>query len=79
MSKVCCICGKPYYNYGNNPDGAAWLNKDDEIIVRDFAEGDKCCNKCDRDFVTPGRIFRYYAKYSVSGKKYLNHLDSETK
>lgn len=41
---VCCICGKPYHNHGNN--------------ARPFMDG-RCCNECDTKYVLPYRISHY--------------------
>ena len=37
---VCCICGKPYHNYGNN--------------AKPFRDG-HCCNDCNQKYVLPAR------------------------
>lgn len=42
MKKICCICGKEFEEFGNNP----WPVKD---------EG-QCCNKCNRTKVIPTRF-----------------------
>lgn len=37
--KVCCICGKTFYGYGNNP----WpLNKDEDA---------RCCDECNNKVI----------------------------
>lgn len=41
MTQRCCICGKEFYGYGNNP----------EPIKK---EG-RCCDDCDSNIVTPAR------------------------
>ena len=38
---VCCICGKPYHDYGAN--------------AMPLVDG-RCCKECDRRFVIPSRI-----------------------
>ena len=40
--KICCICGKPFKEWGNNP----WPVKQ---------EG-QCCNECNRNVVLPARV-----------------------
>lgn len=40
---ICCICGKPFVGFGNNP--APY-------------EGDRCCDDCDNRIVIPERIRR---------------------
>ena len=39
---VCCICGKPYDNYGNN--------------AKPFRDG-RCCDECDTKVVIPYREY----------------------
>lgn len=44
---VCCICGKEFEGYGNNP----------YPIGHDvYSEEDRCCDKCNLDYVIPARI-----------------------
>lgn len=45
---VCCICGKKFYGYGNNPEP---VKKDGE-----------CCEMCNLGFVIPARIAKVYKK-----------------
>lgn len=40
--KTCCICGRSFTGWGNNP----WPVKDDG----------ECCDKCNLDKVIPARI-----------------------
>lgn len=40
--KVCCICGKEFTGWGNNP----WPIK----------QSGECCNECNMDKVVPARI-----------------------
>lgn len=40
----CCLCGKPFYGYGNNP---APLTNDVRM---------RCCDECDRKYVIPERM-----------------------
>ncbi len=44
--QVCCICGKEFEGYGNNPDPVK-------------LEG-KCCDKCNEEVVIPERIKRIF-------------------
>lgn len=41
---ICCICGKSYRNFGNNPDPVK-------------LEG-RCCDECNRNKVLPKRMLR---------------------
>lgn len=40
----CCICGKEFEGYGNNP----WPFCDDEDA--------RCCDDCNRDTIIPARL-----------------------
>ncbi len=40
--KVCCICGKRFYGYGNNPEP----EKSDGY----------CCDECNSKYVIPARL-----------------------
>lgn len=46
---ICCICGKEYEGYGNNPYPVGW-----DV----FSEEDRCCNECNMKYVIPARIAR---------------------
>lgn len=52
--KVCCICGKEFTGYGNNPSP---LKDKDE---KDYPEGSVCCKECDIELVTPAKIDRFF-------------------
>lgn len=54
---VCCICGKTFTGYGNNPEGAVWKNEKGEIIKPTFGSNDRCCDDCNSKYVIPGRIY----------------------
>lgn len=41
-SKICCLCGKPYTGYGNNPDP--------------IKKSGRCCDNCNNNKVIPARI-----------------------
>lgn len=40
--QVCCICGKEYEGYGNNP--------------YPYKKSGSCCNQCNHDYVIPSRM-----------------------
>ena len=42
MEKICCICGKKFIGYGNNPEPVK-------------SEG-RCCDNCNFSQVIPARI-----------------------
>lgn len=42
--KICCICGKPFKEWGNNP----WPIKEEGT----------CCNACNQTRVIPARIHK---------------------
>ena len=50
--KHCCICGKIFTSWGNNPWGA--LDKNGEY--RRFKDTDLCCDDCNSKYVIPGRL-----------------------
>lgn len=52
----CCICGKKINGYGNNPCGTLKLNNKP---VR-WKKTDRCCDKCNIEFVIPERVQRYF-------------------
>lgn len=45
---TCCICGKEFEGYGNNPE-----------LVKPFDEG-VCCDECNNDVVIPKRLEDLY-------------------
>jgi len=47
---ICCICGKKFFGWGNNP----------YPVVED--ENALCCDDCDMEYVVPARIAEFYAK-----------------
>ena len=42
--KVCCICGKKFYGWGNDP----WPVNEDKDAT--------CCDECDRSVVLEARL-----------------------
>jgi len=57
----CCICGKEFKGFGNNPNGA--LDLYDRPI--DFKFKDRCCDQCNQDTVVPGRIKTWLKRNSL--------------
>ncbi len=53
--KVCCICGKKFTGYGNNPEGAVKV-VNNELNILEFKENDRCCDNCNFFYVIPGRL-----------------------
>lgn len=47
----CCICGYVFEGFGNNP----WPFR--------CGEDDRCCDKCNYEFVIPARIKRMTEKH----------------
>lgn len=47
---VCCICGKEFTGYGNNPY---------PVVMDDYA---RCCDECNNDVVIPTRILALFMK-----------------
>ena len=50
-TKICCICGKPFVGYGNNP-----------YPVTDKG---RCCDYCNETVVVPRRITDWVINKSV--------------
>lgn len=50
MSKICCICGKEYTGWGNNP------------YPVDKREDARCCDVCNDTQVIPARLVELYLK-----------------
>ena len=48
---ICCICGKEYEGYGNNPEP-----------IKDFSSG-SCCDDCNTNLVIPARMGRVFRKH----------------
>lgn len=48
--KVCCICGKEFVGWGNNP----WPIVDEEDA--------RCCDNCNTMYVVPARIKAFIQK-----------------
>ena len=42
----CCICGRKFIGYGNNPRPVKWKGR--------------CCDYCDSRYVIPARIELFY-------------------
>jgi hypothetical protein len=55
---TCCLCGGKFHGYGNNPQGAVSRDANDNIVLHEFKEGDRCCDECDGLYVIPGRMYR---------------------
>lgn len=55
---ICCICGKLFKGFGNNPAGAAWKTPSGNIELPKFGPEDRCCDECDGTFVISGRLYR---------------------
>jgi hypothetical protein len=49
MKKTCCICGKEFEGYGNNPAPVM----DDGV----------CCDACNMNKVIPTRMEKYFKEY----------------
>lgn len=46
MKRTCCICGKEFYGYGNNP----------EPYMTTRTTNEKCCDECNERYVIPARL-----------------------
>ena len=62
---TCCICGRRYQLYGNNPDP----------LVKD--EGKRCCHRCDILYVTQARAMAAEGKtFTLEDAKKLEAMNS---
>ena len=52
--KTCCICGKTFEGWGNNPDPIT--DKDGNL----FPESARCCDECNNEYVIPARLIEIY-------------------
>jgi len=52
--KICCICGKPFTGWGNNPDPVTDENGNL------YPEDARCCDECNSEIVIPTRILEIY-------------------
>lgn len=50
--KICCICGKEFTGWGNNPDPVT--DKDGNL----FDEDARCCDECNSEVVIPTRLLK---------------------
>ena len=48
--KICCICGKEFTGWGNNPDPVTDENGNL------FPEDARCCDECNAMYVIPARL-----------------------
>ena len=60
MENECCICKKKFECWGNNPDGAKWLDKEGNVVSPLFKPTDVCCNECNNRYVILGRMYTIY-------------------
>lgn len=73
----CCLCGKEFHGFGNNPCGA--INKD--LTIRQFNITDSCCNDCNMNEVIKGRLIISKAKeiFNRLNQENREHLISQIK
>ena len=77
MKKICCICGKKFNTFGNNPEPL--------MPLEDNGKENRCCDSCDWKYIVPVRLlhrrvfkaakeginlFEMPAKPSFNGMKY---------
>lgn len=60
--KVCCICGKEFEGWGNNPYGAIEENGK----IASWTASDYCCDECNAEHVITGRLIIMQAKKIVN-------------
>lgn len=56
--KTCCICGKKFIGFGNNPYPVADTNLDDPNGL--------CCDECNANIVLPTRMIKWAKKENVA-------------
>ncbi len=54
----CCICGREFEGFGNNPDGAMYLDDKGNPQNMSFEDYERCCDQCNTDYVIPGRLYK---------------------
>lgn len=52
----CCICNKEITDMGNNPAGC--IDETKKLIQ--WNDEDRCCDDCNKTYVLPGRMYRFY-------------------
>lgn len=52
----CCICNKEITGMGNNPAGC--IDETKKLIQ--WNDEDRCCDDCNKQYVLPGRMYRFY-------------------
>lgn len=63
--KKCCICGKEFTGYGNNPDPVKLYGR--------------CCDECDWSFVIPARIKQINEMRSFISKSIEDEVERRRK
>ena len=58
----CCICGREFTGFGNNPWGAMCKDENGNPQEIECKENDRCCDECNEKFVIPGRLYKMYHK-----------------
>lgn len=56
--QVCCICGKEFEGFGNNPDP--------------YKRRGCCCDQCNRDYVIPSRMIALRLGHQGASKREIN-------
>lgn len=59
--QVCCICGRVYGGFGNNP--------------APYKENGRCCDRCNYDYVIPCRLHLFSLPKDLSKKGIKNELE----
>lgn len=52
--KICCICGKKFEGWGNNPDPVT--DENGNLFPVDA----RCCDECNDEYVIPARLIAIY-------------------
>lgn len=70
----CCICGKEFHGWGNNPTGAI----SEDLHIRKFKPTDVCCDECNKNSVIVGRLASSKARGILQDLRSQNSEVSET-
>ena len=76
-TKKCVICGDIINGWGNNPDGAMWLDDKGNIIEPEFDINDRCCNKCNNRYVISGRLYKMNRNKNGKIDEFFNSSDKD--
>ena len=65
---ICCICGKPFAGFGNNPEPV-------KPFTDENGKEQKACNNCNWDIVIPARIMNMKKRNTPPGYKIAEYKE----